>query len=51
MIKFLIFTALLNPEFSESAYIKSEFSELQKTYRKRRGKSSKGRRRGGKGLR
>ena len=51
MIKFLIFTALLNPEFSESEYIKSEFSELQKTYRKRRGKGNKGRRRGGKGLR
>jgi len=51
MIKFLIFTTLLNPEFSESQYIKSEFSELQLTYRKRKGKGSKGRRRGGRGLR
>ena len=50
MIKLIVFSVLLNPEFSELRAQNPEFSELLEAGRKR-GKCQKGRKRGGGGLR
>ena len=51
MIKFIIFSALLNPEFSELQIQNPEFSELRVEANRKRGKGNRGKRRGGGGLR
>ena len=51
MIKLIIFSTLLNPEFSELQAQNPEFSELRIEAGRKRGKGQKGRKRGGGGLR
>jgi hypothetical protein len=51
MIKMIIFSALLNPEFSELHNQNPEFSELIVEASRKRGKGNKGRKRRGGGLR
>ena len=51
MIKLIILSTLLNPEFSELQAQNSEFSELRIEAGRKRGKGQKGRKRGGNGLR
>ena len=51
MIKLIILSTLLNPEFSELQAQNPEFSELRIEAGRKRGKGQRGRRRGGGGLR
>ena len=51
MIKLIIFSALLNPEFSELQVQNPEFSEFRIEVGRKRGKGQRGRKRGGGGLR
>ena len=51
MIKLIILSTLLNPEFSELQAQNPEFSELRIEAGRKRGKGQRGRKRGGSGLR
>ena len=51
MIKLIILSTLLNPEFSELQVQNPEFSEFRIEAGRKRGKGQKGRKRGGGGLR
>ena len=51
MIKLIVLSVLLNPEFSELQLQNPEFSEFQMEAGRKRGKGNRGRGRGGRGLR
>ena len=51
MIKFIMLSMLLNPEFTELQFQSPEFSEFKTEAGRRRGKHGRGKRRGGGGLR
>ena len=51
MIKLILLSVLLNPEFSELQFQNPEFFGITKTEARRRGKGQRSRKRGGGGLR